>query len=117
MNKPKLYKIGIVGCGAIGSSLAQAVVKKFKRTASLVALYDIQNEKAQRLSCKLTGTKKLALGSLKALIKKVDLVIEASAAKAAWEIARKSLISNRQVMVMSVGRKLWLARTISILKT
>ncbi len=103
MNKPKLYKIGIVGCGAIGSSLAQAVVKKFKRTASLVALYDIQNEKAQRLSCKLTGTKKLALGSLKALIKKVDLVIEASAAKAAWEIARKSLISNRQVMVMSVG--------------
>ena len=102
-HKTKIFKIGIVGCGAIGSSLAQAVVKDFKRVAQLVGLFDIQLEKAQRLSQKLVGNKRLVLRSLEDLIKRVDLVIEASSAKAAWEIARKSLICGRQVMVMSVG--------------
>ena len=43
------------------------------------------------------------MASLEDLIKKSDLVIESSCAKAAWEIARKSLSCGRKVMVMSVG--------------
>ncbi len=99
----KPLKIGIVGCGAIGSSLAKEIVKNFGNCASLAALFDIRPEKAQFLSRQLTKSSKLCAGNLGILIKRSDLVIEASSAKAAWEIARKSLSSGRKVMIMSVG--------------
>ena len=100
--KTKL-KIGIVGCGAIGSSLAKEIAVNFRDRAILSALYDIMPEKAQSLSRKITKNTKLSVGSLGTLIKKSDLVIEASAAAAAWEIARKAVSAGRKVMVMSVG--------------
>jgi len=100
---PKKLKIGIVGCGAIGSSLAKEIVTNFGNSASLAALFDIRPEKAQFLSGKLTKSSKLCAANLDILIKRSDLVIEASSAKAAWEIARKSLSGRRKVMIMSVG--------------
>lgn len=103
MPKKNKLKIGIVGCGAIGSSLAKEIVTNFGDSASLAALFDIRPEKAQLLSRQLTKSGKLCVGSLDMLIKRADLVIEASSAKAAWEIARRSLLSGRKVMIMSVG--------------
>ncbi|MFA5349966.1 MAG: aspartate dehydrogenase [Candidatus Omnitrophota bacterium] len=96
-------KIGIVGCGAIGSSLANEIVAGLRKDACLVALYDIKMEKSQALSRKLTRDLSLYVGSLKALIKRSDLVIEASSAKASWEIASQSLSGGCKIMVMSVG--------------
>ena len=96
-------KIGIVGCGAIGSSLAKEIVVGLRDTAGLAALYDIRPEKSRLLSWQLIKNSKFCVSDLDALIKKSDLVIEASCAKAAWEIARKSLTCGRKVMVMSVG--------------
>ncbi|MFA6358136.1 MAG: aspartate dehydrogenase domain-containing protein [Candidatus Omnitrophota bacterium] len=103
MIKNKTLKIGIVGCGAIGSSLAQEIVTNFCNYAALSALYDIKLEKAQFLSRKLSKNIKLSVKSLDSLIKKSDLVIEASAAGSAWEIARKSISAGCKVMIMSVG--------------
>jgi len=100
---PKKLKIGIVGCGAIGSSLAKEIVVGLRDSAILAALYDLKPEKPQALSKQLVGSVKLCVDNLEALIKKSDLVIEASASGAAWEIARKSLASGCKVMVMSVG--------------
>jgi len=102
-NRRRPLKIGIVGCGAIGSSLAKEVVTNFAKSASLAALFDIRPEKTQLLSRQLTKSSKLCAGNLDILIKRSDLVIEASSAKAAWEIAGKSLSSGRNVMIMSVG--------------
>lgn len=96
-------KIGIVGCGAIGGSLAKEVVNGLKSSASLAALYDIRLEKSQALSYQLAKSAKFCVANLDSLIKRSDLVIEASSAKAAWDVARKSLSSGRNVMVMSVG--------------
>jgi len=96
-------KIGIVGCGAIGGSLAKEIVTGLRDSACLAALYDIRPEKSEALSKRLRKNTKFCVASLEALIKKSDLVIESSCAKAAWEIARKSLSSGRKVMVMSVG--------------
>jgi len=102
--KPRTrLKIGIVGCGAIGSSLAKEIVNSLREDACLVALYDIKTDKAQALSKKLTTSEKLRAGSLKDLIKRSELVIEASSAKASWEIASQSLSAGRKIMVMSVG--------------
>ena len=99
----RLLKIGIVGCGAIGSSLAKEVVFNLSSYACLVAIFDIRPEKAQLLSRQLTKSTKLCVNNLDILIKQSDLVIEASSAGASWEIARKSISAGCKVMIMSVG--------------
>jgi aspartate dehydrogenase len=95
-------KIGIVGCGAIGSSLAKTIVKDFSRQAQLAALYDIDEAKAKRLSRVVSKKKNLFFG-LKQLISKSGLVIEAASAKSSWAIARAVLSAGRDIMIMSVG--------------
>jgi len=103
MSKNSKLKIGIVGCGAIGGSLAKEIVTNLRSAAVLAAIYDIQPQKAQELSQRLVKNGKLSVDSLGALIKKSDLVIEASSGKAAWKVAQQSLSCGRKVMMMSVG--------------
>lgn len=96
-------KIGIVGCGAIGASLAKAVAKDFKRQARLSALFDIDTKKAEKLSGIVAKDKNLSADNLSSLISKSDLVIEASSAKCSLGIAQSCLRRGRSVMIMSVG--------------
>lgn len=94
-------RIGIVGCGAIGSSLAKTIISDFFDKARLVSLYDIDTEKAHNLSIRLN--KKLAALNLEDLISKADLVIEAAKPDSAFDIARKAILSSKDIMIMSVG--------------
>lgn len=100
---PKKLRIGIVGCGAIGSSLAKAVKKDLAQDAELSALYDIDGSKSERLSRLLSKKRNLAASSLNSLINKSDLVIEAASAKCSREVARQALSKGRNIMIMSVG--------------
>jgi aspartate dehydrogenase len=99
---PKLLKIGIVGCGAIGSSLAGVILSDFRDLAALVGLYDIDTQKAYKLASKLNN-QKLAVLNLDNLLNKVGLVIEATKPDAVWDIAKKTLSSGADIMIMSVG--------------
>lgn len=103
MVKKNRLRIGIVGCGAIGSSLANEISVKFGKYAQLSALYDIAPGKSAGLARKLKKNHGLSVKNLKELIKKSDLVIEASQARAAWEITCEAVSAGRKVMVMSVG--------------
>ena len=73
-------KVGIVGCGAIGSRIADSIRHDLKKECRLTALYDINHAKAKRLARKL-GFKKNVKLSLKELIKDCDLMVEAVIAK------------------------------------
>ncbi len=95
--------IGIVGCGAIGSSLAKVITGDFAREAKLCGLYDLDKDKAKELSKKLLGESLLARNSLKELLKKSDLIIESASAKFSWNIAKQALTSGKDIMIMSVG--------------
>lgn len=99
MNK---LKIGIIGCGAIGSSLARVIVNDFSDTAQLVALYDVASEKAKNLADKL-GKHILVASTINDLIKKIDLVIEATKPDMAFEIAKKVITASKDIIIMSVG--------------
>ena len=101
MTSEKKLRIGVVGCGAIGSSLVKAIVSDFSKEAELLSLYDIDIEKAYNLSAKLD--KKLAALNLEGLINKVDLVIEATKTDSAFDIAKKAISHSRDIMIMSVG--------------
>jgi aspartate dehydrogenase len=98
-----MLKIGIVGCGAIGSSLARIICRDFLKSAKLNALYDIKAEKSEKLSREVKKNINLKVNTLGELIRKVDLVIEASSARSSFEIAKKALLKRRSIMIMSVG--------------
>lgn len=98
---PKL-KIGIVGCGAIGSSLAKVITKDLTDQATLVALYDIDIKKGRNLS-KDVSRSNISVNNLSSLIDKSQFVIEAASSKSSWEIAKNVLIKGRDTMIMSVG--------------
>ncbi len=95
--------VGIVGCGAIGTSLAGVIRRSFKSRARLCALFDVDREKARRLSRALQGSAGLAVSSLQELIRRSSLVIEAACAADSARIARQAIAAKRDVLVLSVG--------------
>ena len=96
-------KIGLVGCGAIGSSLAERIVRDFSGRARLVALYDLAFSKASRLSFTVCKSSRLVAATLKELIGRSDLVIEAASAQGAWQAAQSVLGQGKDILIMSVG--------------
>jgi len=95
-------KIGIVGTGAIGSSLARAIVKDFSKSASLVSLFDKDAIKAKRISYALMR-RDITVGDMGRLISRSELVIECASSADSWNIANACLRKGRDVMLMSVG--------------
>jgi len=95
-------KIGIVGCGAIGSSLAEAINNDFRNQARLCGLYDIVFEKSLKLALKLRR-RRLAYKDAASLMRSADLIIEATHADFSYNIARQAILEKCDVMIMSVG--------------
>jgi aspartate dehydrogenase len=96
-------RIGIVGCGAIGTSLAKIIVKDLKLSAQLSAVYDIDPLKSQN-TARIAGVNKTScVKDLRSLIAGSDLVIESASAKSSLGISRKVLSAGKDIVVMSVG--------------
>lgn len=94
-------KIGIVGCGTIGSALAQAVVTKYSEHAVIAALCDCEPKKAENLSSALKTNPDIT--DLGALVIKSDFIIEAASKDIVPEVLAQALAHNKDVMIMSVG--------------
>lgn len=95
-------KVGIVGCGAIGSFIARSIESGIlKKKFSLIALCDIDRQKATELLKALS--KKVKILRIDELIARVDLVIEASSGKAAYDIVKRALEGKKDALCMSVG--------------
>lgn len=104
----KKIKIGIVGCGTIGSQLAKAIEEKFAEKAELFAVCDLNKDKAQKL--KASSSLNPEILPLDQLIDSCGLIIEAASAKVSFEVARKALNQKKDVMIMSVGGILYNAK-------
>jgi len=96
-----MKRIGIVGCGTIGTGIAEFIQRKMRDKAIIVALCDIDTKKASFLSKKIKP--RPAIVDLSALIKKSDLVIEAASGKISANIAEKAVSNKRDVLIMSTG--------------
>lgn len=92
-------RVGIVGCGSIGRTLAKSLVT-FPAVTSLV-LFDLDGAKARNLA-KLHRRYRAA-ASVPALIRASDLVVEAASPRAAREVGPPALRAGKQLLVMSVG--------------
>ena len=103
--KNKILKVGILGCGAIGSRIAESLKNDLKSQYELVGLFDIHEDKAKRLEEHLS-LKRVVKKSYKDLLKSSDLIVEAVSAKNTPEIIREALRARKHVLVMSVGQLL-----------
>jgi aspartate dehydrogenase len=94
-------RLGIVGCGAIGSLVARLLEKR-KSSFKVTAIYDTNSEAASRLS-KTLKTRPKPCVNLDELVSKCDWVLEAAGVKAVLPIAKKALPRKKPVVLMSTG--------------
>ncbi|MFA5068841.1 MAG: aspartate dehydrogenase domain-containing protein [Candidatus Omnitrophota bacterium] len=94
-------KIGIVGCGAIGSYLAKRVRSDLSGSARLSAFCDLDNDKALKLSRCFRPTP--AVVCFDRLVDLCDIVIEASAPESSFDFAEKALKKKKDIMLMSIA--------------
>ena len=101
-------RIGIVGCGAIGSRIATSIQKdkELNRLCSLAGLYDIDDEKMLSLTRKLKRPVNIMRTSLHDLIINCDCIVEAVNAKDTRPIIKEALKAKKNILAMSVGKLL-----------
>lgn len=97
-------KVALIGCGAIGTVLAQAIDGSKAGGAELMWLYDLKSEKSQALAKKLRSKPRIAKSVAEIYADKtVGLVIEAASQLAVEQYSLDVLRSGKDLMVMSVG--------------
>ncbi len=97
-----MKKIGILGCGTIGSELAIAIDSR-KIDAQLVALFDAYRGAGNALANKLKARPILARNIEEFIANDIDIVVEAASQDAVRKYARLVLENNRDLMIMSIG--------------
>ncbi len=91
-------KIGIIGCGAIGSHVARASgnIDEIER----IYLYDIKTEKAKKLEKEI---EKAEFKKFEEFLPLVDIVFESASQKAVYEYAEKVIDAKKDLIIMTIG--------------
>lgn len=95
-------KVGLIGCGAIGTVLAEAFERKLVVCDELV-VFDVDVAKAQKLKAALDFPVKIAGSIDELLASKPKVVVEAAGQQAVREYYSKLLAANVDFIVMSTG--------------
>ncbi len=97
-----MKKIGLLGCGAIGTQIALAI-DSGKIPATLTHVYDQDKERAESLVSKLKSTPEIVTNSHLLSSNPIDLVVEAASQDAVRDVALSVLQNRKDLMIMSVG--------------
>ena len=97
-----MKKIGLLGCGAIGTQIALAI-DSGKIPATLTHVYDQDKERAESLVSKLKSTPEIVNNSHLLSSNPIDLVVEAASQDAVRDVALSVLQNRKDLMIMSVG--------------
>lgn len=98
-------KVGLIGCGAIGLTLARAIASGKAGDTTLVAASDVDGGKLENIRKELPWSDILLSTKPDEIIQdeSVDLVIEAASQEAVKAIAEKVLTAGKHMLIMSVG--------------
>jgi aspartate dehydrogenase len=94
-------KVGIIGCGAMGSEIAKACEGRLSVSLELVAICDSDEKKTQFLNGELKN--KVRALTIDELIRESDLVVEAASAAISGDVAEKCVRAGKECLIMSVG--------------
>ncbi len=95
-------RIGLIGCGAIGTSIAQFVDKQ-EIPAILSGIMDIESGKVENLLKGLNHQSPEILDNIYDLFGKADLIVEAASACLVPELLQKAIKHKTDCMIMSAG--------------
>ena len=95
-------KAGLIGCGAIGTVLAEAIERKLVDCRELV-VYDVEPAKAQKLKASIDFPV-IIVGNIDELIaQKPKVIVEAASQQAVKDYIAKIVSSGTELIVMSTG--------------
>jgi aspartate dehydrogenase len=97
-----LKKIGLLGCGAIGTQIALAI-DSGKIPAILTHVYDTSKDASAELVSKLNTKPEIVENSHLLSSHPVNIVVEAASQDAVRDVALSVLQNKRDLMIMSVG--------------
>jgi aspartate dehydrogenase len=97
-----MRKVGIIGCGAIASLIAEACDNGTIRCDELI-LYDYNDEKAQGLQKSLSIASRVVRSVEEMIQRRPVVVVEAASQEAVKEYAERILNENIELVVMSTG--------------
>jgi aspartate dehydrogenase len=100
MSDKKTMRIGIVGCGAIGSEIARAIDKK-EIIAEITGICDTDGAAAQKLSDSLSN--KPQIMNAQNLVSRSDMLVEAAGGGAVAPLIELCCSAAIDLLVMSVG--------------
>ena len=96
-------RLGILGCGAIGSGIAKSTLTDLKSTYQLTGLLDKDRQKALDLQ-KSLGARNLVKKDISSLVGSCDLMVEAVDSRFTKNLIRTALEAKKTVLAMSVGK-------------
>ncbi len=95
-----MLKIGVIGCGAIGTEICKAINTKLI-SAGLEGVYDKNAQNCERLLETLENKPEIL--SPDEMISKADIIVECASQAAVREFGSKILDSGKDLMILSVG--------------
>jgi aspartate dehydrogenase len=100
--------IGLIGCGTIGRELAFAIDKSLVGNGTIVFLFDTVMTASSNLKRKLVNNNPTIFSKFSHLIssesfKQTDIVVEAASQDAVRAYAKKIVLSDKSLMIMSAG--------------
>jgi aspartate dehydrogenase len=98
----KKVKVGLIGCGAIGTVLAEAIERRLVVCDELV-VYDVEASKAQKLKSALNFPVTIVESVDELLALKPKVIVEAASQQAAKDYVPKIVSSGTELIVMSTG--------------
>ena len=97
-----MKKIGLLGCGAIGTQIALAI-DNGKIPGILTHVYDVSKDSAVNLVSKLNTKPEIVENPHLLSSHSVNIVVEAASQDAVKDVALSVLQNKRDLMIMSVG--------------
>ena len=94
-------KVGIVGCGTIGTEIALAISKEMISGYSISGIYDIDETRVGNLLSIIE--KPVDCMTLDRLIEVSDLIFEATQKSFMPVVVEKVLAAGKKILAMSVG--------------
>jgi aspartate dehydrogenase len=97
-----MKRVGLIGCGAIGTVLAEAMERQIVVCDELV-VFDADRTKAEKLKNSLNFPVKIMSNIVDLLASKPTIVVEAASQQAVREYYQKIFAANIDFIVMSTG--------------
>ncbi len=97
-----MKRVGLIGCGAIGTVLAEAIERKLVVCDELV-IFDLDTSKAEKLKNQIKFPVKIMPNVEELLASKPSIIVEAASQQAVREYYNQILAANIDFIIMSTG--------------